>query len=165
MAVRWNHDERGERLITLDRLSRFRPRDAFTVAQTLWWVVVARGLIAVRGFHRIHRKLGLSRVEPVDVVPGAVPLLPLRSQRTARVALKLLDAKILEADCIPRSVALQRVLRRAGIDADLVIGCLTEDEFKAHAWVEIGGYPVGFEEVGARRWMPLARFRLTGAGA
>lgn len=155
--------EGAERLLTLDRLSRFRARDAVTVVRTLWWVVLARVLIAVRGFHRIHRWVGLRRVEPVDVPPGEVPALSADSQRAARVALKLLDAKVLEADCIPRSIALQRVLRRADVDADLVIGCLTEEEFKAHAWVEVAGYPIGFEEVGAQRWLPLARFRAAGS--
>ena len=47
------------------------------------------------------------------------------------------------ATCLPRSIALQRFLRRRGIHADLRIGGRRrENAVEAHAWVEIDGVPI-----------------------
>ena len=40
--------------------------------------------------------------------------------------------------CLQRSVAMARLLRRYGLDAEVVIGCRSEP-FASHAWVEIDG--------------------------
>jgi hypothetical protein len=40
--------------------------------------------------------------------------------------------------CLQRSVAITRLLRRRGVQAQLVIGCHL-CPFKAHAWVEVSG--------------------------
>ena len=68
--------------------------------------------------------------------------------------------KVLEpfrAKCLPRSVAVVRALAAEGVEADLVIGVVKNEGFKAHAWVEIAGYAVA--EGGRNEWAALARFR------
>ena len=56
------------------------------------------------------------------------------------------------AKCLPRSVALLALLRRAGIACELRIGVgKTEPALEAHAWVEVNGAPVNdTDDVGER---------------
>lgn len=50
----------------------------------------------------------------------------------------------LEINCLPRSIVLWWMLRRAGLPAELRIGVQKEPgAFAAHAWVEYAGAPVG----------------------
>lgn len=50
----------------------------------------------------------------------------------------------LRISCLPRSVALWRLLRRRGLDAEIRLGVQPAggDGLAAHAWVEVGGEPV-----------------------
>lgn len=52
--------------------------------------------------------------------------------------------RIIGTLCLVRSITLWFLLRRRGIDAELVIGALPAggDRLQAHAWVEVGGEPV-----------------------
>ena len=62
---------------------------------------------------------------------------------------------VMPVSCLPRSVALWWLLRRAGVAADLRIGVQKEaDVFMAHAWVEISGVPVG--DTGSGRYGAFA---------
>lgn len=46
--------------------------------------------------------------------------------------------------CLPRALALRWMLARRGIPADLQIGVQKSDSgIRAHAWIELGGQPVG----------------------
>lgn len=62
--------------------------------------------------------------------------------------------------CLPRSLALQALLRRHGIESDLRIGVRREaGELRAHAWVEHDGGPVGEPADVELRFQPLAAGR------
>ncbi|HEX5757819.1 MAG TPA: lasso peptide biosynthesis B2 protein, partial [Thermoanaerobaculia bacterium] len=51
------------------------------------------------------------------------------------------------AGCLPRSLAMQRLLARRGAPAELRIGVRRrEGVLEAHAWVEVDGRPVGEPE-------------------
>lgn len=65
----------------------------------------------------------------------------------------------LRVTCIPRALVLERVLTAHGVAADFVIGVLTDEGFKAHAWLEINGNVIGIDEQGSSTWKPIARFR------
>lgn len=55
----------------------------------------------------------------------------------------------LEITCLPRSLILWAMLRRAGLAADLRIGVQKEaDVFAAHAWVEYAGVPIDDQNSG-----------------
>lgn len=55
--------------------------------------------------------------------------------------------RLVGAPCLARSLVLWYLLRRRGIDAELVIGArgLDNGVLPAHAWVEVGGEPVNDE--------------------
>lgn len=56
----------------------------------------------------------------------------------------LLDRVGLRASCLTRSLALARLLREAGHDAQLVFGVRSENGgMKGHCWVTVGGKAVG----------------------
>lgn len=58
--------------------------------------------------------------------------------------------------CLTRSLALQALLRRQGVEADLRIGVRREDgRLQAHAWVEHAGVPLGEREGVDRTFLPL----------
>ncbi len=62
--------------------------------------------------------------------------------------------------CLPRSLALQALLRRSGIGADLRIGVRQEDgSLTAHAWVEHAGVPLGEPVDVDRLYSPLRSAR------
>lgn len=62
--------------------------------------------------------------------------------------------------CLPRSLSLQALLRRYGMEADLRIGVRWEaGELRAHAWIEQAGSPVGEPEDVEHRFQPLAAGR------
>jgi hypothetical protein len=59
--------------------------------------------------------------------------------------------------CLPRSLALWTMLRRAGIDATLRIGMRTDGSAEAHAWVEHAGCAIGeLVDIDALAPFPLA---------
>jgi hypothetical protein len=59
--------------------------------------------------------------------------------------------------CLTRSLALQALLRRQGLEADLRIGVRrVAGQLRAHAWVEHAGMPVGEREGVDRTFLPLA---------
>lgn len=56
---------------------------------------------------------------------------------------------LLEITCLPRSLVLWAMMRRAGLAADLRIGVQKKaDVFAAHAWVEYAGVPVNEQSSG-----------------
>lgn len=58
--------------------------------------------------------------------------------------------------CLPRSLALQALLRRSGMVAELRIGVRQEDgSLMAHAWVEHAGAPLGEPVDVNRLYFPL----------
>lgn len=62
--------------------------------------------------------------------------------------------------CLPRALALQRMLVRRGIAAALRIGVRKEAAtLAAHAWVEIDGRAVGEPEAIADRFLPFVHQR------
>ena len=58
--------------------------------------------------------------------------------------------------CLPRSIALQRLLADRGVTARLRVGVRKEGaELHAHAWVESAGRVVGEAEPVEARFLPL----------
>jgi hypothetical protein len=47
-----------------------------------------------------------------------------------------------DSRCLAQSLVLSNLLARRGVRSRLVIGVETEDEFGAHAWVEMDGEPL-----------------------
>jgi hypothetical protein len=60
--------------------------------------------------------------------------------------------------CLPRSLATYTLLQACGAQPRLIVG-VTSQPFSSHAWVELGGTPVGDAEMGGRHYQyrPILR--------
>lgn len=64
----------------------------------------------------------------------------------------------LTASCLPRSIVLQRILRREGIATDIRVGVRKADGvLDGHAWVEYHGLPVSDTPDVHQRFTVLSR--------
>lgn len=140
------------------KVAALRPRDWWVLCRVLFWIAIVRVVSLARGFGGTARVLRLRPVDPVEPSHAEQPVLDARARRALHVATRLADRRWMRVTCLPRSIALLRVLAAHGVDADLVLGCVTDDGFKAHAWVELDGYPIYEYQRGAA-WHRLARFR------
>jgi hypothetical protein len=74
----------------------------------------------------------------------AVPAHPHEARPAAEAVALVAGRSVIGARCLGRSLVLWFLLRRRGIDAELVIGAAMPrgGELPAHAWVEVAGEPV-----------------------
>lgn len=140
-----------------------RPRDVARLMHAAFWMAVARLLVVAGGFKLARRVFRYEVVPEVDRAYGAEPQIPAPAGRALFLATRVLDMKVFGVTCVPRSIALERVIASHRIDADveIVIGVDRSNGFKAHAWVEMNGYPFGIDEIGRAHWTALGRFRAT----
>jgi hypothetical protein len=101
--------------------------------------VGAARLLATQSPRRIRRVLGFLR-------RGAEPATfdQVRAARDAVTAVSLTCAA--REGCVPRSLATILLCRLRGRWASWSVGARRIPPFGAHAWVEVGGIPVGEEE-------------------
>ena len=67
-----------------------------------------------------------------------------RMEQVARLVAAAARHGVYRASCLPRSLALQRLLREAGISSELRLGVRkVSGRLEAHAWLERGGEPLG----------------------
>ena len=124
-------------------------RVAAISARSLWWftviwVRVRRGALP----DVIARLARVERVRPARAGPVRTGLIVSRTLRIGRH----------QARCLYTSLVLFRLLREAGVDADIVIGLPREPKDKdAHAWIEIAGRDVG-PPPGRTQHVELARY-------
>jgi hypothetical protein len=123
---------RLRRLASLDR----EQRRVFFASLAL--VPLVQIGLRVVGFRRVARVLTTrsSGAAGVQSVPRA---------RAAADAVSLVAGRsVIGARCLGRSLVLWFLLRRRGIDAELVLGATAPEDGRlpAHAWVEVGGEPV-----------------------
>ena len=79
-----------------------------------------------------------------------------RLTKIFRVGEGLYPARNAPLDCLPRSLAFTRFLRRAGWQAQHVIGVALYP-FEAHAWVEMDGVPLDESATYLRRFSVIAQ--------
>ena len=104
----------------------------------IWWCFVSTYLLSKRT--PLPRMMALlsERTGPVD----ARPIQPRRLGSIVQRVLRL--GRFWQARCLWSSLVLFRLLKRQGIEPQLVIGLPLEPKDKdAHAWVEIDGEDVG----------------------
>ena len=70
-----------------------------------------------------------------------------RSRRAAMAVAVVASRKVVGAPCLARSLVLWFLMRRRGVDAEVVIGAEMPGEgpLFAHAWVEVLGEPINDE--------------------
>jgi hypothetical protein len=91
------------------------------------------------------RVAGLARVLALLRSPARPTPSGLEAARIAAVVSIAANHLPFEVNCLPRSVLLQWLLRRHGLEGQLRIGVRPPDGdgLLAHAWVECGGQPIG----------------------
>jgi hypothetical protein len=102
------------------------------------WLVVARLTITLVPLPRWHRLFGLGgAVRPADVATARK-----HARHVDRAAMRL----PLECKCLPRAMALSRILRRRGVAHRLTIAVRPLAERAGrddlHAWIDVGGETV-----------------------
>jgi hypothetical protein len=91
------------------------------------------------------RRNGLERAERLSRRAERVPWPVSRSLSTSDIArcVAASGRRSMGANaCLARALALRTLLRRRGVDAQVVIGARHEVGFDAHAWVEVDGVSV-----------------------
>jgi hypothetical protein len=115
------------------------------------WVELAyMDIVGLRGFDAIQRAVLRTPRKAVTAPPSTV-----NAVVAALVAACALYIK--QTQCLQRSAAVTRLLRRRGIEADLVIGCHLPP-LKAHAWVEVAGDVVSDDLNGLEFYRVLDRW-------
>jgi Transglutaminase-like superfamily len=125
----------GRRLSLLRTLTREQWRAVFASLLLLPGVQLA---LRFRGFNRTAAMLASHSQRQ------AVPADP-RDARPLGDAVALVAGRsVVGARCLGRSLVLWFLLRRRGVDAELVIGAEVPrgEGLPAHAWVEVAGEPV-----------------------
>jgi len=92
---------------------------------------------------------------PSDAHPGAPEL-----SRLVTAVDRASSYGLFRPTCLTRAVALERMIVRAGVGPAVVkVGVQRHnDEFHAHAWIELDGRVVGDEPTRVRRFTPLHDF-------
>ncbi|MEA2563806.1 MAG: hypothetical protein QOH06_5310 [Acidobacteriota bacterium] len=112
------------------------------------WVYLLTADIALRF-------MALPRVE--RLLAGGRRRQALPAGRLAALVTAAARHHLLPMTCLPRALALQALLRRNGIPAELRIGVRREaGDLQAHAWIEAAGSPVGEP---SPSYLPLVQIR------
>ncbi len=120
------------------KLWRLAPQERLLLAQAAILIPLISIGLHVLGWQRLMRWLEwLSRSER-KALPTEQPLGVAR--RTAYLINIAAGRRFFRATCLQRSVVLWWVLRREGIETQLVLGAhKTQGKLHAHAWVEYEG--------------------------
>jgi Transglutaminase-like superfamily len=123
------------------RLQRIRALDAGQ------WRVVATSVVLLAPIQLMLKSRGFKRTASALAARSDRPL----GTSDRLVAVSLAEAvslvagrKVVGALCLGRSLLLWFLLRRRGMDAELVVGTKSsvDHEWMAHAWVELDAQPV-----------------------
>ncbi|MPY89809.1 MAG: lasso peptide biosynthesis B2 protein [Luteitalea sp.] len=116
------------------------------------WIalVVVDVMLWTGGFARLRWFMGRRAVAPRRPVPGDV-------QRICAAVDRASLGYVRQTTCMQRSAAAARLLRRAGVSANVVVGC-RRLPFYAHAWVEVEGQVVNDRPTVQERYPELERF-------
>ena len=122
--------------------------------------ILSRAWVCLLAAHAALRFLPVRRVEALLERLAGKDRAEISSAHLARLVDAAARFHLRPITCLPRSLALRALLRRHGIEADLLIGVRREDgEIKAHAWIEDAGRPVGESADVRSRFRPLSAAR------
>ncbi len=122
----------------LARFRRLSSEQRQIVLMSLGLLPAVQLSLRVRGFRWTAGLLGAySSRQPLPVNPDC-------AQPVVEAVQLVASRPVVGAKCLGRSLVLWFLLRRRGIDAQLVLGTERprDGELPAHAWVEVDGIPV-----------------------
>jgi len=131
------------------------PRRDWAVLAQAWLLLLAVDwCLRALSFRRVQRLVALGRRRAGEAAGDTALAIAGRLQKLVDVAAR---NHLYPMGCLRRSLALQWLLGRRGIVAELRIGVRREGEgLRAHAWLECGGQPVGEPEGVGAEFAPLA---------
>jgi hypothetical protein len=111
------------------------------------WRIVLESLLLLPGVRLSLRVRGFTRTAGVLASRSqrrAVPADPREARPLGEAVGLVAGRSVVGAQCLGRSLVLWFLLRRRGIDAELVLGAGAprDGQLPAHAWVEVAGEPV-----------------------
>ncbi|MBI1284723.1 MAG: lasso peptide biosynthesis B2 protein [Thiobacillus sp.] len=97
--------------------------------------------------HGFNKALSMAELPPLSPKRPELPAMAF-AQRCAELTAIAASNGLYRANCLHQSLALCHVLQRHGLPTRLKIGVLPRARpFKAHAWVELDGIPLGQQPV------------------
>lgn len=136
---------------TLRRLLELPAGDKVLLAEA-WWRLLAASC-------RLRLSPKRSLAAALAGIPSVASATAPSAEALRRLALAIGRAAahhLWPMTCLPRALALQRMLARRGITAALRIGVRKEaGTFAAHAWIEVGGQAIGEPEAIDERFRAL----------
>lgn len=142
----------------LSKLMSLSGRELIDLIRAQWHLLVASLLLRVLPRGRLLREgeAGLRSERPAD------PAMEAYARRMALAVSRVAEhGPLHRPQCLVRAVALDRLLRGAGIhDGRIRVGVrLREGGFEAHAWVELQGVVLGDEEWHVRTFTPVTEMQ------
>src|SRR5690349_5183001 len=98
-----------------------------------WGELLHFDLVKLRGFRALHELVLKTPVRPAATTPDSAAIAA--TVQAMETASRRYPKR---AQCLQRSTVVTGMLRKQGIEAELVIGCHLAP-LRAHAWVEVSG--------------------------
>jgi Transglutaminase-like superfamily len=117
-------------------------------------LVVSYG-VARRLVRRTALPATLEQLREGRCVPAPWPLVTDNPYQLAAVTGRVLRLVPADTRCLMRSLTLLTLLARRGVSVTLVLAATEEEQFGAHAWVELHGRPLLTPEAEHRRLVEL----------
>lgn len=135
---------------SLRALRSLSGRELGSLIRAWTYLLVADVALRFMAFPRVERLLAL-------LTGGRQRQAALSAGRLATLVSAAARHHLRPMTCLPRALALQALLRRNGIQAELRIGVRREaGDLQAHAWIEAAGSPVGEP---SPSYLPLVQIR------
>jgi hypothetical protein len=138
---------------SLRALRSLSGRELGSLIRAWTYLLVADAALRFAAFPRVERLLAF-------LSGGRRRQAALPASRLATLVTAAARHHLRPMTCLPRALALQALLRRNGIQADLRIGVRREaGSLQAHAWVENDGSPLGEPGEPSPSYLPLDQVR------
>ncbi len=134
----------------LRKLRRLPPAARRQLAEAWLELLYARAALRLRRFAWLRKRVtGIKGGRALDATAEA------RARRLARIVAMAARNHFAGMTCLHRSLALQRMLIRRGIDAQVRIGLRrAEDLLQGHAWLECGGAVINDASEAVAQYVP-----------
>lgn len=124
------------------------------LAAQAWSELLFMEFVGLLGFHAVKRSVTQTK-SPVP--SSATPASPALVEAIVGAMTAACAFYFKRPECLQRSAVVTRMLRKRGVEADMVIGCHLPP-LKAHAWVEIAGDVVSDDLDGLEHYRVLDRW-------
>ena len=132
----------------MSKIKRFitaSPIERRALIQSLFLLPAVKVSLAFSGFRRTLGRLSTLGVSQCKVPKASLPIEGIVNHGQVVAKMVEVAANILpfEIKCLPISMVTWLLLQRRGVSSELRIGVKRfDDDFEAHAWIEVAGFPL-----------------------